>query len=518
MKGWTRCVIVLMALLLPAAAWAELPEVTYVELEEGVNYTREDGVLTIHEGVVAFKDTWDTLYEITEIRFPSTLRYIGDDAIIDAYNLQELAIPEGVLATGLSLGNCRSLRRISLPASLRSFGGIRESEGHDSACPALEAFEVAPGSAFFTTVDGVLFTADMRTLVCYPTGRRSTHYDVPAGVETIGEFAFAANRYLESVSLPAGVRAIETYAFADMYSLCAIALPLTLERIGAGAFARSVMLGDVAVPAHTVVAEDEHEVTDVLSDWIWVDEETGLPEPVAVIAVADPDDARGTVPLYLGPDDRSVVIENAPSGTCLMLTGQEGAYYQIEYHEKFELMTAYVRKEDVALLSSLQGLFVPEGIRAHGKDITVYRERNELLPFLPERKEQISCDHLIMMSDPYWYGQWLHVSYPRWEEWESGSFWNMAWELVYLADVELTRPYTGDSRTLGMVVNADPRDRTDLRETPEQDSQSLGRFYTGTQVVVLGEAGVFYHVRVCLDEGYMMRSAIRIVEQEGPKP
>lgn len=60
------------------------------------------------------------------------------------------------------------------------------------------------------------------------------------------------------------------------------------------------------------------------------------------------------------------------------------------------------------------------------------------------------------------------------------------------------------------VENPDPADRLHLREQPSVSARSLGRYYTGTPVQILGEEGEFSCVRVGVSspqgsaEGYMM--------------
>ena len=76
-----------------------------------------------------------------------------------------------------------------------------------------EKYEVAAGNNFFTAVDGVLFSKDMKTLVAYPRNKAGTSYSVPTGVKTIRKPAFYRNRNLETVTLPDGVERIEHWAF-----------------------------------------------------------------------------------------------------------------------------------------------------------------------------------------------------------------------------------------------------------------------------------------------------------------
>lgn len=60
----------------------------------------------------------------------------------------------------------------------------------------------------------------------------------------------------------------------------------------------------------------------------------------------------------------------------------------------------------------------------------------------------------------------------------------------------------------GVVISNDLRDRLYLRAGPGKDTRSLGRFYSGAQVEILGEKGDFYQVRIGFDEGYMGKEFI----------
>lgn len=105
-------------------------------------------------------------------------------------------------------------------------------------CFSLSSLVVAEGNRFFRSVDGVLFTADGKTLVCYPAGKKATEYAVPEGVTSIGDVAFYGCKSLASITFPASVEGVGFSAFAE----CAPGLVL---RAPAGAFMEKYKLPKV---------------------------------------------------------------------------------------------------------------------------------------------------------------------------------------------------------------------------------------------------------------------------------
>ncbi len=60
-----------------------------------------------------------------------------------------------------------------------------------------------------------------------------------------------------------------------------------------------------------------------------------------------------------------------------------------------------------------------------------------------------------------------------------------------------------DARPTYVVDNPNPMDRLNLREQPSEDGASKGKFYNGTEALVLGTVGSFCHVQVeDTEEGY----------------
>ena len=81
--------------------------------------------------------------------------------------------------------------------------------------PNLEEIHVDPDNPVFASVDGVLFTKDLKTLVAYPAGRTGS-YTVPDAVESIAACAFEKCYGLESITIGANVQYIDEDAFGDI--------------------------------------------------------------------------------------------------------------------------------------------------------------------------------------------------------------------------------------------------------------------------------------------------------------
>lgn len=111
---------------------------------------------------------------------------------------------------------------------------------------ALKEFVVAEENENFTAVDGVLYTKDMKTLLCVPKGYEGGKtFIVPATVEVISRSALSDCKF-EEVLLPEGLKRIESMAFLKAENLKEInsykgsntyaSLPEGLEFIGLDAF------------------------------------------------------------------------------------------------------------------------------------------------------------------------------------------------------------------------------------------------------------------------------------------
>lgn len=232
--------------------WSE--KLSAINVEEGGQYLKSiDGVLydadlttlimcpmaksgeiTIPGTVTAINDNaFAECRNVTKITLnkgdnPTT---IGKKAFYNASSVTEISLPENVSTIGAeAFVGCSSLKTIVLAKGLTTFDASM-IEG----CNSLENIIVADGNELFVTKDGVLFDADMTTLITYPAKATAETYEVPATVTTIGYGAFKGAYNLKSVVLPAGLKTIEDKAFYQS-GINSITIPSSVTSIGAEAF------------------------------------------------------------------------------------------------------------------------------------------------------------------------------------------------------------------------------------------------------------------------------------------
>ena len=110
------------------------------------------------------------------------------------------------------------------------------------------SIEFAEDSRSYVTVDGVTYTADMKKVMfCDP--KKSGAYTMPDSVEQINDRAFADCNKLETVHVSQNVTDIVYGAFADCTALRSITLPDTVQSIGKQAFANCTSLQAFTFPA-----------------------------------------------------------------------------------------------------------------------------------------------------------------------------------------------------------------------------------------------------------------------------
>ncbi|MCD7812082.1 MAG: leucine-rich repeat protein [Ruminococcus sp.] len=222
--------------------------------------TEIDGVTVTSIGRSAFSDQ-----KFTSIVLPDSIVSIGESAFYACYSLTSITIPGSVTAIkARTFYSCTKLEDIHLPDGITSIGdmafygcaftefiipaSVTEIGAGVFTMQSITTIEVESGNPAYTSVDGVLYTKDLTTLVAYPKNREGSTYTLADATTEIAANAFASNTKLTEIILPEGLTTIGREAFFYCQSLETINLPDTIHFIDEAAFYFCNSLSDLDFP------------------------------------------------------------------------------------------------------------------------------------------------------------------------------------------------------------------------------------------------------------------------------
>ncbi len=254
--------------------------------ENAVGYGEHIDKIVISDGITHIGDNafnWYTLLYTSEVSLPSTLKSIGDNAFYSLDNVESLQLPDGLEYIGKSAFTfMHSLKEISIPESVKFIGdgaffdnralktvNIPQKctyfgEGAIGACDSLETVTVPQGCLCATMYDGMLFSADMKTVLWYPMNDTRTTLALQNGTSRIGVAAFFGAK-LTHIDIPEGVVYIGNQAFAES-ALTNVVLPESLGELGTSVFAMCNEFESFNVPANvSKIGKDPFPKTDTIT-------------------------------------------------------------------------------------------------------------------------------------------------------------------------------------------------------------------------------------------------------------
>ncbi len=213
--------------------------------ENAFEYCEKLKGITIPEGVTDIKDyAFYFCYNLESITLPTTLVSIGDYAFQDCKYVDSITLPEGLTSVGeWAFCSWNSITSVNIPTSLNNIGLYAFG-----GCESLESINVDEANPTYTSVDGVLFSKDMKTLVQYPDGKPDTEYTIPEGITTIANRSFASCQNLEILTIPQSVTVIKNQAFGYCEKLKNIILPEGITEICDYTFQGCTSLESLYIP------------------------------------------------------------------------------------------------------------------------------------------------------------------------------------------------------------------------------------------------------------------------------
>ena len=168
--------------------------------------------IVVGEGITSIGNmAFAAMNNVTDVDLPSTLREIGENSFGNCISLKKIDLPEGLLSIGISaFMECLEMESIYIPSSVTSIG-----DDVFGLCYGLKNITVSEDNSEYASADGVLYTKDMKTILRYPAGRTEESFEIPSGVQTIAQFAFADNNYMTTLIIPKSLKKIDYDAVVE---------------------------------------------------------------------------------------------------------------------------------------------------------------------------------------------------------------------------------------------------------------------------------------------------------------
>ena len=174
--------------------------------------------VTLPQGVtVIATGTFSNCNSLQSVSIPDSVTEIQSQAFLNCIAMASVTLPPNLITIGnKAFSNCRSLQTIEIPAFVDSIG----TEVF-SSCRALTSITVNAANPKFSSVGGVLFKNEGKTLIAFPPGVAG-NYSVPGGVDAIDFKAFYTCNKLVNLTLPASLLSVAQQAFSSCTLLLSV--------------------------------------------------------------------------------------------------------------------------------------------------------------------------------------------------------------------------------------------------------------------------------------------------------
>lgn len=156
-----------------------------------------------------FKHLKELIDENGELRIPETINLCDFDGPNLNYRLESIGAN--------AFNGLTKLKKVFIPATCTTINC------NFYQCYNLSEINVDESNPSYCSLDGVLFTKNMKMLVAYPNAH-GNNYCIPEGVYTIGRHAFLCCS-IEEIHLSSSVRTININAFYECNCLKTVYLP-----------------------------------------------------------------------------------------------------------------------------------------------------------------------------------------------------------------------------------------------------------------------------------------------------
>ncbi len=192
-----------------------------------------DGYTVLGIGTSAFRNQ----KKMTSFRMPSTVKFIEMQIVSGCPNLQEIVLHEELESVGSF--ETVTVQKIVINCNIEDLSFIVNH------ATSIEHVEISENNEYYKSIDGVMYTKDMKKLVLYPSLKKDKEYIMPEGVEEIGKYAIYENYKIESIILADSLKKVGDNSVAACLNLKKIVMGNNVEEIGNESFSSNVSLKEI---------------------------------------------------------------------------------------------------------------------------------------------------------------------------------------------------------------------------------------------------------------------------------
>ena len=180
------------------------------------------------------EEAFGRCYKLTTVKLTNGLEKINNFAFKECESLVTINLPKTLVEIGLgAFQYCDSLKSIDIPANVNRMAYYYAPMSVFWGCSNLTKINVASDNKTFTSVDGILYSKDMKTVYACPAAKTG-NYSIPVGVTLIEEGAFLESN-LTTLIIPEGVTKIRDEAF-EYSKINKLVVPNSVSELGYGCF------------------------------------------------------------------------------------------------------------------------------------------------------------------------------------------------------------------------------------------------------------------------------------------
>ncbi|MCI2068568.1 MAG: leucine-rich repeat protein [Bacilli bacterium] len=201
---------------------------------------------------------------LTTIDLSANLTSIGDYCFYNNSKVTSLTIQNDILgATTLTtlFGTSNTIQTVTIGENVTSL-----NTQAFNGCKALASIVVKTGNTHYQSIDGVLVSSE-GALLAYPNAKGAS-YVIPSSINSIGEYAFAEDSSLTTLTIPTSITAIGAYAFKDCTGLVYLGIPSSVTSLGTKILSGCNGISEISIDANVLAALTLNQIFGQDPTWL----------------------------------------------------------------------------------------------------------------------------------------------------------------------------------------------------------------------------------------------------------